>query len=501
MVHAVLRDRVGERADDVLLAYDVCERAGAMTAVQRSGHGLSESSGEVGRLGLRAAIMIPLGALVAWALVGAGFLNYDTAYSLLWGGDVAHLRQPDFDVPVAPTPHPLATALGVLLTPFGDAGQTIWVVIAFLALGALAWVTYELGAHWFGPAAGAVAGIVILTRIPVLSFGVRAYVDIPYVALALGAILAEARGRNPRLVLTLLALAGLLRPEAWLFSFAYVAWKRDIRLLPWAAAAPVIWMAHDLVAGRRPAALAARHPRQRRDPAAQDGLTAVPGTVPRRLGEILREPGLFGAAAGGLLVLGLQRRRAALPIAAGFVSIAAFCVLAAAGLPILGRYLLLPAALLAVFCGAGAFGWLQLDRKDPWRTRWAVIGAAVLAAFVVFAPSQADRVRDLRASMGTQADILADLHDITDDVTCRPVAVPNHRPVPHVSLWTGIPPGEIVSAQLEQPTRGAYIDPASERVLRNFTLDPKDPKKLTANVPAGFEEVASNASWRLYARC
>ncbi len=76
----------------MLLANDVCERAGAMTAVQRSGHGLSESSGEVGRLGVRAAILIPLGALVAWALIGAGFLNYDTAYSLLWGGDVAHLR-------------------------------------------------------------------------------------------------------------------------------------------------------------------------------------------------------------------------------------------------------------------------------------------------------------------------------------------------------------------------------------------------------------------------
>jgi hypothetical protein len=483
----------------VLLANDVCERAGAMTAVQRSGHGLSESSGEVGRIGVRAAILIPLGALVAWALIGAGFLNYDTAYSLLWGGDVAHLRAPDFNVPVAPTPHPLSTLLGLLLTPFGDAGQTLWVVIAFLALGALAWVTYELAAHWFGPAAGAVAAIVILTRIPVLSFGVRAYVDIPYVALALGAVLAEARGRNPRAVLVLLALAGLLRPEAWLFAFAYLAYKRDLRLLPWAAAAPVLWMAHDLVLAGDPlhSLLGTRDNAETLQ--RTTGLGAVPGTVPRRLGEILREPGLFGAAAGGLLVLALQRRRAALPIAAGFVSIAAFCVLAAAGLPILGRYLLLPAALLAVFCGAGAFGWLRYDGR--WRTAWAVTGAAVLAAFVAFAPGQLDRIRDLRASMHTQADILSDLHAITDDVTCRPVTVPNHRPVPHVALWTGIAPGEIVSAQLERPARGAYIDPASERVLRNFTLDPKDPKRLTATVPPGFEEVAANASWRLYARC
>src|SRR3954469_8809211 len=235
-----LLERVAQRADDMLLPDDVCERAGAMTAVQRSGQGSVESSGATSGLGLRAAIGIPLGALLAWALIGTGFLNYDTAYSLLWGGDVAHGRAPDFGVPVAPTPHPLATLVGVLLTPFGDAAQPLWVVLAFLALGAVGWLTYELGAHWFGPAAGVVAGLVILTRIPLLSFGVRAYVDIPYVALVLGAILAEAR-REPAgagaprraaagggaVPLVLLALAGLLRPEAWLFSFAYVAWKRD----------------------------------------------------------------------------------------------------------------------------------------------------------------------------------------------------------------------------------------------------------------------------------
>jgi hypothetical protein len=496
-----------------------------MTAVQRSGHGLSESSGEVGRLGVRAAVLTPLGALVAWALVGAGFLNYDTAYSLLWGGDVAHLRQPDFGVPVAPTPHPLATLVGIALTPLGDAGQGIWVVIAFLSLGALGWLTYELGAHWFGPAAGAVAALVILTRIPVLSFGVRAYVDIPYVALVLGAILAEARrepGGSARrrgapaappggaaaraapggaLPLALLALAGLLRPEAWLFSLAYAAWRRDVRLLPLALSAPVIWMAHDLVLAGDPlhSLLGTRDNAEVLE--RKTGLGAVPLTVPRRLGEILREPGLLGAAAGGVLVLAFMRRRAALPIAAGFVSIAAFCVLAGAGLPILGRYLLLPAALLAVFCGAGAFGWLQLDRDDPWRKRWAAIGAAVLVAFAVFAPSQVNRIDDLRASMGTQADILADLHAITDGIECHTVGVPNHRPVPHVALWTGIPPKRIVSAQLETLKQGDYIDPANERVLRNFTLDPRDPKKLTARVPPGFERVAANRSWVLYANC
>ena len=38
-------------------------------------------------------------------------------------------------------------------------------------------------------------------------------------------------------------------------------------------------------------------------------------------------------------------------------------------------------------------------------------------------------------------------------------------------------------------------------MLRNFTLDPRDPRKLTATVPPGFERVAANRSWVLYARC
>ena len=211
-------------------------------------------------LGLRAAVLIPLGALLAWALIGTGFLNYDTAYSLLWGGDVAHLRQPDFSVPVAPTPHPLATVAGRRpdarsATP----AQTIWVVLAFLALGALGWVTYELGAHWFGPAAGAVAALVILTRIPVLSFGVRAYVDIPYVALVLGAILAEARRpRHARPAAPARPRRACCAPRRGCSRSPTSPGGATPRLLPLALAAPVLWMLHDLRARGRPAALADR---------------------------------------------------------------------------------------------------------------------------------------------------------------------------------------------------------------------------------------------------
>jgi hypothetical protein len=465
-------------------------------------------------LSLRAAALTLLGAALAWALVRAGFLNYDTAYALVWGEDLAHGRLPDYDVPVAPTPHPLATLVGLLLTPLGDGAEHAWVLIAFLSLGALGWLAYELGAHWFGPAAGALAALILLTRQPVLSFGARAYVDVPYLALVLGALLVAARRPTAGApVLVLLGLAGLLRPEAWLFAAAWVAWlalngargRRLAGLVALAAAAPLLWALADLavtgdplhsLTGTREGAELLRR---------RTGLDEVPLTVPRRLGEILREPVLAGAAAGGLLTLWLRRDRARLPAVAGVVALAAFCVLAAAGLPVLGRYLLLPAALLAVFCGAGAFGWLGLDRGHPWRRRWAWIGAAVLVALAAFVPAQASRLSDLRGALGIQDGILADLEALADGPAfragCSPVAVPNHRPVPHLALWTGLPPREIVSAQLERPRRGLYVDPASARVERNFTLDRNDPRRLTAAVPPGFERVAANRSWVLYASC
>ena len=299
----------------------------------------------------------------------------------------------------------------------------------------------------------------------------------------------------------LLGLAGLLRPEAWGFAIAYTLWKRDPRLIPYAVAAPVIWMVHDLLLTGNPLHSLTGTQDNAETLKRVTGLDEVPVTVPRRLGEILREPGLPGAAAGGLLVLAFMRRRAALPIAAGLREHRRVLRARRRG-PADPRPL--PAAARRAARGVRRRGRVRLARapgRPRVRGRWAAIGAAVLVVALVFAPSQAHRIEHLRASMHTQQAILADLHRISDEITCEPVAVPNHRPVPHVALWTGIPPAQILSAQLEQPTSGSYIDPANRRVERNFTLDPSDPKRLTARVPPGFTATARNASWVLYTRC
>ena len=173
---------------------------------------------------------IVVGAVVLRLLAGVGFVNYDTLYALAWGGQLSRGSIPSYGVPIAPTPHPLIEILGVVLAPLGPAGVLhVTVALAFLALSACAWVIYALASHWFGRAAGALAALLLITRVPVLSYGVRAYIDIPYLLLVLSALLVESR--RPRAgwpVLGLLMLAGLLRPEAWAFSGLYwlylIAW-------------------------------------------------------------------------------------------------------------------------------------------------------------------------------------------------------------------------------------------------------------------------------------
>ena len=154
-----------------------------------------------------------------------GFPNYDTIYALLWGREMSEGLSPDTGAALPPTPHPLAELFGLVASPLGDGVIDLTMVIAYVSLGLVGYLVYRLGSLWFDRAIGAVAAVIILTRAPYLSNGLRAYVDIPYIALVLGALVIETR--RPRAgwpVLALLALAGLLRPEAWLFSFAYFAY-------------------------------------------------------------------------------------------------------------------------------------------------------------------------------------------------------------------------------------------------------------------------------------
>jgi hypothetical protein len=479
-----------------------------------------------------AASMIVGGAVLLRLASGVGFVNYDTLYALAWGGQLSRGEVPAYGVPIAPTPHPLIEALGAVLVPLGPgAARGVTVALGFLALSACGWVVYELGALWFGRAAGALAALILLTRVPILSYGVRAYVDVPYMLLVLGALLLECRRRASAgrpagaPVLVLLALAGLLRPEAWAFSGLYwiylirwapraepIGWtdgsmgarQEAVRLALLAAAAPLAWALSDLLITGQPlwSLTNTRHTASTLHRAT--GIANVPEYIPRRIGEILRPPVLAGAALGGVLSLLWLRRRAIPGAAAGVLAVAVFAVFAAVDLPINTRYAFLAAAVLCVFCGAGAFGWTCLDRGDERRRWWMAGGALVLVALLAYAPAQyrsADRELDqLGRQQAIEGDLLALVEDRAITLRCGAVGVPNHAPIPLLSLYLGASPKRIVSAQVGHISSGVYVDPASVEVEDVYVLDRHDPH-VPVSVPPGFSAVQGNRSWLIFKRC
>jgi hypothetical protein len=445
-----------------------------------------------------AAVSILLGALIALACAPARFLNYDTEYALLWGHNLVHGRTPDYTVAFAPTPHPLATLVGALGSLISAGfGEGVFIALAFLALGILGWLTFALGRAWFGTTAGVIAAAIVLTREPILSYGVRAYVDIPYICLLLGALLVETRrSRAGTPVLVLIALAGLLRPEAWLFALAYVVWLwRGGALTPTHVAllvgAPVLWALSDLAVTGDPLHSLTGTRSTAADLGRVTGLQHVPTTLPRRLGEILREPVLLGATGGGMLTLWHRhtRARATLGAVAGVVAIIAFCVLAAAGLSILTRYLLLPATILAIFCGAGIAGWTELAGDDRWRPRWMAFGAVTVLLLVAFVPSQVTRLKNTRSALIAQTHILDELHDLSAQAHCVPITVPNRRAVPQMALWTDRRPRQILSAQERGRYAGASFVPTSPAVADQFVLDARDKDRALPPAPGGAPQV------------
>ncbi|MDE3069635.1 MAG: hypothetical protein KGJ43_02785 [Acidobacteriota bacterium] len=481
------------------------------------------------------------GAVALRAVFAVGFANYDTLYALVWGAQASRGEDPQYAVAIAPTPHPLMELVGVVAGPLGaHAATSLAVWIGYVALSACGYVTYRLGSEWFNRPVGALAAVILLTRTPIVSYGSRAYIDVPFLALMLGAMLVESRRRRAGApVLVLLALAGLLRPEAWVFAGLYwlylaaggrveadpgslrvrrvmvgaAASERESalgvaqlgRLAALVVCAPLIWVLSDLaVTGNamwsltHTMATAATLHRV-------TGIANVPQYIPRRIGEIVRPVELAGAALGGVLSLLWLRARALMGAAVGVVAVLVFALLATVGLPIDTRYAFLAAAILCTFCAVGAFGWMLLSRTDPVRRYWAAAGLAVLVALAATIPAQYrsihTQLRNLTRQESAQNSLLALVRGGMISARCAPVGVPNHAPIPLLALYLKVRPGRVLSAQVQQVTRGTYVEAANEEVRRDYILDPHEPRTLEPGVPAGFRQTAANRDWLVYERC
>ena len=477
-----------------------------------------------------------------------GFPNYDTIYALVWGRELAHGESPDYGAALPPTPHPLADLLGLVTTPIGDGAITVTMIVAYISLALCGYLVYRLGSIWFDRPIGAIAAAIVLTRAPFLSNGLRAYVDLPYIALCLGALVIEAK--RPRAgwpVLALLTLAGLLRPEAWGFSIAYLLYlslsgeklQRSegenaplepadtqkaglIRpafvgargafsppppaLVLLALAAPIIWILFDALTTGEPLYSLTGTQETVETLDRHTGPVDVFLYGPRALGEVLQWPGMVGALGGVVLGFLYLRRRSLLGIAAAALALLAFAFLGAAGLAIIARYTMLAAAILSIFVAVALLGWRLLEPGHRARRPWQVFAALVALMFVLWLPNQWDLDSRVDTDLTNQARIEDDLTDLVDagafEPLCGKVAVPNHRAVPRLAFGLDVEPTEIVSASEEGvPGRGYFVAPSNRFVIDNFVLDPNDPTRISLKPPSGFKQVARNASWRVYRRC
>jgi hypothetical protein len=462
------------------------------------------------RWGIALAVIVGV-AVVLKLAYGPWYMNYDTRYALLWAHDLWHGFSPEYTADFAPTPHPLLTAAASLALPFGNASDEIITWAILLAFGTVVWLSYRLGETLFHPAVGVVAALVVATRPATERDALLGYQDVPFAAFILGAVLLEAQRRRRGLpVLGLLALAGLLRPEAWVLSGLYVLWlwrgttnRSRALMIVLAASAPVIWALSDLaVTGdllhslHGTAALAEDNDRRRY-------VNQIPYWTAQYFGYTLREPLVVGVPVGLVFAWLYVRKRALLPFAVALAMTAVFAVGPVFGLPLIGRYVRTPSDLLAVFYGLAVCGWVLLPAAHPARRTWQVIGVVAALLSVAFLPWHVRMLRNLERGNAIDSARYAQLRDVARApavraafAACPDLSAADHRPIPYIRFWLRGAPGTVSTVRGNaSPLGKLLLVPRRNRLQKRIYGTDYPP----VSAPAGWTRVYQNPSWRVLA--
>jgi len=386
-------------------------------------------------------------AILAWALVPT-YPDYDAYHHLIWGRDLLQGATPGFEDAFAPTPHPLYLGLCALLSMAGEHADRLLVLVTVLSLVALIAGAFALGRALFGTAVACLGAFFVGSSFAFLLYAVRAFVDVPFLALVVWAAALEVhRPRRGLAPMALLAAAGLMRPEAWVLAGLYWLWclsgpspKRSgparAGLLALAGAAPVVWCLVDLAVTGDPLfsltntqALSESLDRER-------GLGAVPASFVTFLADLARPPvALAGVVGLGLALRRFGARRLAIPLGLLGAGVLTFVAIGVAGLSLIPRYLTVPAVALCVLAGYAVMGFATLQ-PGPERTRWRRAALGALGIGVVFLVVKAGSF----GALGSELRFIERTHDevsgLLDDtrvragLRCGALTFPTYRLVP-----------------------------------------------------------------------
>lgn len=478
-----------------------------------------------GRPGWRPWTVGSLGlALAARLVAGPLPLNYyDVAYALVWGRQILHGSLPDYSTPGASTPHPLGTLLATLAAAVGSSPGAWYAVqaIVFLSLGIAGTALFMLTRRCLHENAtvGAVVAVgALLLSPPFLTgaLGGSGLSDMPALALILTAAAAIAgRPTSGRTPLVLLGLAGLMRPEAWGLAAAYwlyLAAHRSPRreLIDAAAlvlAAPILWALCDAIVTGDPTYSLSHTQDASVAGAFVHGVGHVPHAALHGLRDLIGLPVLLGGAIGAASALALARRGATLvPLGLLAVALAEFAVLGLADVPLLPRFLLVPAAMTCFFFAYAVVtgGERLVGRDRPALRRLWTAAAAVLVVFAAASHLAGDVHvrRDQRTAVHAEADLvaLADRPEVRAALRgCPDFYVARFTLTSLVAYDFDRPPQTIRRTSTHAPAQGLILTPVSAAAGAGFGVTPRRLHAL-GGVTFGATLVSRNRSWRLYAR-
>lgn len=471
-------------------------------------------------------------ALCVAALVGFFLLptypTYDSYYALIWGRDVLHLHLPQFQVYRAPTEHPLAIAFGVLLSVFGHGGDRLMILGAIGSFVALVAGLYRLGRVTFGPLVGFVAAALLLTRFDYEYLAAQGYLDFSYMAFVVwaGALEAE-RPRRGTPVFVLLALAGLLRPEAWVLSGVYwlwcswdATWAARLRYAALTAAAPVIWAGVDLIVTGSPTYSLHSTKGLAEELGRTSGLGSIPTATWNFMIRLDKLPLVIGALVGVGVSILLVPRRVRVPLVLLAAGLGTFALLAAAGTSVIDRYLLLPAVVVMLFTAVALGGWSMLQPGSWLRRAW-IGGAALLVAFGVAQTAATLSLTNLRSELAFRNDSHRSLAQVLSSPSVRrdlarcggPLSLPNHKLAPDARWILDAGPNEVVArsqarsevqkgnhALKQRLSRGVAVYPTGDAVFRQAIVDVND-DPLDQVPQVGFTRILTSQYYAVYVRC
>ncbi len=461
-------------------------------------------------------------AVASRLALGPGAIGYDASFALLWGDELTRLERPDFDARFTPTPHPLANLAGAVASLFGRSGPEVLLALSHLSLAGVGVAAFLVGLRTFGTIAGLALAAILLTRPLLVEGTLQASVDVPFLALVLAAVaaaLAPPRGeascpaagyrRSSRTVLVLLALAGLLRPEAWLLAGALAVFeaaregraedsaerraaRRRARLaapFALAAAAPLLWVLHDLVLTGDPlfslhttGDFAERH---------QTGVTVA--DAPDLIADVTGIVVALAGAAAWVLVRAEEQRRAILPAVLFGLAVVPFLAYGALGLELYARFLLPAAAALATLAAAAATGWAR-DRTQP------LFALALLAS----APFTIADLADVREKSAERARLERDLQQLAEQNRaeldrCPIIVAPSFRVVPPLMHRLDLPGERFTDRQTGAASLHVAVANDRDHVVEQLEPDPV--RAPDRRPPPGARPVAETAGWRLSSSC